>query len=154
MKSPLTPATVSDLTTLLGRTLGPTDWLEVTQDRINRFAQATDDWQWIHVDPERAASSPAGETIAHGLLTLSLGPFLSGQLLAFHNFAKVLNYGYDRVRFPAAVPVRSLIRMRLCVDSVDPVAGGAQVGTTQTIERNGEAKPVLVAHTLMRVLTR
>lgn len=148
-----TPATLAELRGASGRMLGPTDWYEVTQDRVNRFAEATRDFQWIHVDTHRAAAGPLGTPIAHGLLTLSLGPYLSGQLLNLDTFASVLNYGYDRVRFPAAVPVGSRIRMRLSIDRVDEVVSGAQVGTTQTVELEGGTKPVLVAHSLMRVVS-
>jgi acyl dehydratase len=147
---PVRPRSVADLLALRGRELGPTAWLPVTQERIDAFAGATDDRQWIHVDPERAAASPLGTTIAHGLLTLSLGPALVAQLIAFDGFAHSLNYGYDKVRFPAPVPAGSRVRMRATITAVDAVPGGCQVTTTQTIEREGGDKPVCVAASIGR----
>ncbi|MFD1813250.1 MaoC family dehydratase [Rhodococcus gannanensis] len=149
---PVRPSTAADLSDLVGRELGPTDWFEVTQDRVNAFADATGDHQWIHVDVEKAASSPLGGTIAHGLFSLSLGPFLSSRLLAFDGFAHGLNYGYNKVRFPAPVPVGSRIRMRVTVVAADEVAGGIQVTTTQVVELEGSDKPVMVAESVARVV--
>ena len=149
---PVRPSTAADLAALIGKELGPTEWYEITQERVNAFADATGDHQWIHIDPERAAASPLGSTIAHGLFSLSLGPYLSGRLLAFDGFAHGLNYGYNKVRFPAPVPVGSRIRMRVTVASVDEVAGGVQVTTTQIIEREGSDKPVMVAESIARVV--
>jgi acyl dehydratase len=149
---PVRPSTAADLSDLVGRELGPTDWFEVTQDRVNAFADATGDHQWIHVDVEKAASSPLGGTIAHGLFSLSLGPFLSSQLLAFDGFAHGLNYGYNKVRFPAPVPVGSRVRMRVIVVAADEVAGGIQVTTTQVVELEGSDKPVMVAESVARVV--
>ncbi|MCD2097360.1 MULTISPECIES: MaoC family dehydratase [Rhodococcus] len=149
---PVRPSTAADLAALIGKELGPTEWYEITQERVNAFADATGDHQWIHIDPERAAASPLGSTIAHGLFSLSLGPYLSGRLLAFDGFAHGLNYGYNKVRFPAPVPVGSRIRMRVTVASVNEVAGGVQVTTTQIIEREGSDKPVMVAESIARVV--
>ncbi|MCT7293618.1 MaoC family dehydratase [Rhodococcus sp. PAE-6] len=149
---PVRPSTAADLAALIGRELGPTEWYEITQERVNAFADATGDHQWIHIDPERAAASPLGSTIAHGLFSLSLGPYLSGRLLAFDGFAHGLNYGYNKVRFPAPVPVGSRIRMRVTVASVNEVAGDVQVTTTQIIEREGSDKPVMVAESIARVV--
>lgn len=149
---PVRPSAAADLAALIGKELGPTEWYEITQERVNAFADATGDHQWIHIDPERAAASPLGSTIAHGLFSLSLGPSLSGRLLAFDGFAHGLNYGYNKVRFPAPVPVGSRIRMRVTVTSVDEVAGGVQVTTTQIIEREGSDKPVMVAESIARVV--
>ena len=137
-----------------GDTYGPSEWLEVTQERIDRFAEATEDRQWIHVDPERAAAGPFGTTIGHGLLTLSLGPVFMEELVSFEGFAHALNYGYGRVRFPAPTPVDSRVRMRLTIDAVEPVAGGAQMTATQTFEREGESKPICVAEALARFVER
>ena len=134
-----------------GTELGPTEWLEVNQDRVNLFADATDDHQWIHVDPERAAASPLGGTIAHGLYTLSLAPALTSSLLSFEGFAFALNYGYNRVRFPAPLPVGSRVRMRATLARVDDIPGGAQITIVQTFEVEGGAKPVCVAESLARV---
>ncbi|MGV9671750.1 MULTISPECIES: MaoC family dehydratase [unclassified Gordonia (in: high G+C Gram-positive bacteria)] len=149
---PVRPANAADLRSLIGVELGPTPWYEVSQNRVNAFADATDDHQWIHIDPARAAGSPLGTTIAHGLLSLSLGPHLSGQLLRFDGFAHSLNYGYNKVRFPAPVPVGSRVRMRVSVISADEVTGGIQVVTSQILECEGSDKPVMVAESLGRVV--
>ncbi|EME21960.1 MaoC family dehydratase [Rhodococcus triatomae] len=149
---PIRPSTAADLADLVGRELGPTEWYEITQDRVNAFADATGDHQWIHIDVEKAAASPLGGTIAHGLFSLSLGPFLSSRLLAFDGFAHGLNYGYNKVRFPAPVPVGSRIRMRVTVNAADEVAGGIQVTTTQVVELEGSDKPVMVAESVARVV--
>jgi acyl dehydratase len=148
------PSSVADLRALEGTELGPTAWLEITQDRIDAFADVTGDHQWIHVDPERAAAGPIGSTIAHGLLTLSLAPAFMEQLMAYDGFAHALNYGYDKVRFPAPVPVGSRVRLRATITEVADVPGGAQVTTTQTIEREGGDKPVLVAQAVARFYER
>jgi acyl dehydratase len=144
------PVSVADLRALAGTELGPTGWLEITQERIDAFAEVTGDHQWIHVDPERAAASPMGSTIAHGLLTLSLAPAFMEELMAYDGFAHALNYGYEKVRFPAPVPVGSRLRMRATITDVSEVPGGAQVTTTQTVEREGGDKPVLVAQSVAR----
>jgi acyl dehydratase len=148
------PASVADLRALAGTELGPTDWVEVTQEQIDAFAEVTGDHQWIHVDPVRAADSPMGSTIAHGLLTLSLAPAFMESLMAFEEFAHALNYGYEKVRFPAPVPVGSRVRMRAQIVDVREVPGGAQVTTTQTIEREGGDKPVCVAQSVGRFYER
>ncbi|MGW5075521.1 MaoC family dehydratase [Rhodococcus sp. NPDC004095] len=148
---PVRPSTPADLAALVGKELGPTEWYEVTQERVNAFADATGDHQWIHVDPQKAAASPLGGTIAHGLFSLSLGPYLSSRLLAFDGFTHGLNYGYNKVRFPAPVPVGSRIRMRVTVVSADEVPGGIQVTTSQVVEREGSDKPVMVAESIARV---
>jgi len=149
---PLRPSSLADLQALVGQDIGPTDWFEVTQAAINAFADATGDHQWIHVDPERAAASPLGTTIAHGLFSLSLGPGFSGQLISFENFAHSLNYGYNKVRFITPVPAGSLIRMRVTVTGVDAVPGGIQLQLVQTFERDGSEKPVAVAEALARLV--
>jgi acyl dehydratase len=131
--------------------LGPTEWLEVTQERVNMFAAATGDSQWIHVDQERAArESPCGTTIAHGFLTLALTSLLYHELLPMPDCALVVNYGVNKVRFPAALPAGGRIRGRLRVDQVDEVAGGEQVVATITVEREGGEKPVCVAELVFR----
>ena len=109
-----------------GTQLGPTEWLEVTQDRVNLFADATDDHQWIHVDPERAAEGPFGGTIAHGLLTLSLLPHFTHQLYTVDNIAMAINYGYNKVRFITPVPVGAKIRARAEIAKVDQLDGAVQ----------------------------
>jgi acyl dehydratase len=126
----------------------------VTQEEVNAFADATGDHQWIHVDPERAAQSPLGGTIAHGLFTLSLAPAMTSKLLSFEGFAFALNYGYNRVRFPAPLPVGSRVRMRARLANVEDIAGGAQITIVQTFEREGADKPVCVAESLARVYVR
>ena len=144
------PATVAELHALQGTELGPSRWIEVTQAKIDAFAELTGDHQWIHVDPERAASSPMGSTIAHGLLTLSLAPAFMEELMDFGAFAHGLNYGYEKVRFPAPVPVGSRLRMRATVVAVEDVPGGAQATIAQTLEVEGGTKPVCVAQAVAR----
>jgi acyl dehydratase len=142
-------ATLNDL---VGTELGPTSWLEITQERVDAFAGATDDPQWIHTDPERAAAGPFGGTIAHGFLTLSLCvPFLY-ELMPDRGFALTVNYGVNRVRFPAPVPVGSRIRGRFRVESVDDVSGGEQAVIVGTVEREGGDKPVCVAELVVRLI--
>ena len=139
-------------TDLAGAELGPSSWIDVTQERVDAFAAATDDPQWIHVDPERAAAGPFGGTVAHGFLTLSLVvPMLDEVLPAIG--AATINYGVDRVRFPAPVPCGSRIRGRFRVQDVAEGAGGSQLRIVATIEREGGEKPVCVAELLVRILT-
>ena len=137
----------------VGQELGVSDWYEVTQATIDEFAEVTGDHQWIHVDPERAAQTPFGGTIAHGLFTLSLGPKFSYEIMDMQGFAFGVNYGYGRVRFPAPLPVGSKVRMRAALTNVDDVPGGIQITVTQTFEREGEEKPVCVAESLARLFT-
>jgi acyl dehydratase len=143
---------VKDPRGLVGQELGPTDWVDVEQDRIDAFAAATDDHQWIHVDPERAAAGPFGTTIAHGYLTLSLLPALGSRVLPFGGARLTINYGLNRVRFPAPVPVGSRVRGRFRIVDVAEVDGGFQVTAEATVERDGGDKPVCVAETVYRVL--
>lgn len=147
---PRTANNIDDFRALIGVELGPTDWYEITQDRIQAFADMTGDYQWIHVDENRASRSAYRSTLAHGLYILSLGPGFMASLLRFDGFARSLNYGYNRVRFPAPVPVGSSIRMRATVTGVVEVAGGADVVTTRTYERLGSTKPVCVAENVGR----
>ncbi|MEE2060435.1 MaoC family dehydratase [Rhodococcus artemisiae] len=149
---PVSPKTFNQLTELIGRELGPTEWHDVTQERVNAFADATGDHQWIHVDPARAVATDLGGTIAHGLYSLSLGPALSAELIRFDGFAHSLNYGYEKVRFPAPVPVGSRIRLRATVASAELVPGGIQVTTNHVVEREGSPKPVVVAVSIARVV--
>ena len=137
----------------VGQELGVSDWYEVTQATIDEFAEVTGDHQWIHVDPERAAQTPFGGTIAHGLFTLSLGPKFSYEVMDMQGFAFGVNYGYGKVRFPAPLPVGSKVRMRAALTNVDDVSGGIQITVTQTFEREGEEKPVCVAESLARLFT-
>jgi acyl dehydratase len=147
----LTITGIDELRAKVGEELGVSDWLEVTQADIDAFAEATGDDQWIHVDPERAAQTPFGGTIAHGLYTLSLGPRFTFEAYHLEGFAFGLNYGYDRVRFPAPLPVNSKVRMRATLTSVDEVPGGIQTKVTQTFEIEGGEKPVCVAEQLVRL---
>jgi acyl dehydratase len=133
-----------------GAQLGPTDWLEVTQDRVNVFADATDDHQWIHVDPERAASGPFGGTIAHGLLTLSLLPHFTQRLYTVDNIAMAINYGYNKVRFITPVRVGAKIRARAEIAKVDRLEGAVQATLTTTVEIEGSDKPAAVAESIVR----
>ena len=135
-----------------GSQLGPTDWLEVTQERVNLFADATDDHQWIHVDPERAASGPFGGTIAHGLLTLSLLPHFTHQLYTVDNIAMAINYGYNKVRFITPVRVGSKIRARAEIAKVDQLDGAVQATVTVTVEIDGSDKPAAVAESIVRFI--
>ncbi len=142
---------IDDLKAKVGDELGVSDWYDVTQERVDAFADATGDHQWIHVDPERAKETPFGGTIAHGLFTLSLGPVFGGEVFTISGVAFALNYGYGKVRFPAPVPVGSKLRMHATLSAVDDVAGGVQMTVTQTFEVEGGEKPVCVAESLARV---
>jgi acyl dehydratase len=135
-----------------GSALGPTEWLEITQDRVNLFADATDDHQWIHVDPERAASGPFGGTIAHGLLTLSLLPHFSHQLYTVDNITMAINYGYNKVRFITPVRVGAKVRARGEISKVDQLDKAVQATTTITVEIEGSEKPAAVAESIVRFL--
>ena len=134
-----------------GDVLGTSDWHEVTQQAIDAFADVTGDHQWIHVDPQRARDTPFGGTIAHGYYTLSLAPRFTEQILSLEGFAFAVNYGLNKVRFPAPLPVGGKVRMSGKVASVDDIPGGAQLTLELTFEREGGEKPVCVAETLVRV---
>jgi len=133
-----------------GLELGPTDWREIEQERIDAFADATDDPQWIHVDPARAAEGPFGTTIAHGFLTLSLLVPAAYELLPIEDASAAINYGLNKVRFPAPVPVGSRTRARLRIDDVAEIDGGVQVTMAATVEREGGNKPVCAAELVFR----
>lgn len=136
---------------LIGTEIGVSGWLEVTQERVTAFADATDDHQWIHVDPGKAAAGPFGGTIAHGFLTLSLTVTLSAQVeLDVGSPRMAINYGLEKVRFPAPVPVGSRIRARIGLVSAADVEGGIQVNRSVTIEVEGSEKPAMVAETVSR----
>jgi acyl dehydratase len=141
---------VDGLRERVGEHLGYSDWLEVRQERINQFADATDDHQWIHVDVERAKSGPFGAPIAHGFLTLSLLITLWGQVVELRGIAMAVNYGLNKVRFPAPVPVGSRIRLGATLASVTDVAGGVEAVVDTVIERDGSEKPVCVAQVVHR----
>jgi len=142
---------IEDLKGRVGQELGVSDWHEVTQAEIDAFAEATDDHQFIHVDPERAKQTPFGSTIAHGLYTLSLGPKFSYEMFSVDNVAFGINYGYEKIRFPAPVPVDSKVRMRAELLSVDDIPGGVQFKVKQTYEIEGAEKPACVAEAVARV---
>jgi len=142
---------MTDLT--VGAEFGPSSWIEVQQDKIDAFADATGDHQWIHVAPERAAEGPFGSTIAHGYLTLSLLPVMSAEVVPPQSAGMGINYGLNRVRFPAPVPVGSRVRGSFRVDSVEESDWGLQSQMTATVEREGGDKPVCVAEILVRFYT-
>jgi len=134
-----------------GETLGTSDWLTIDQERINTFAEATGDHQWIHIDPERAASGPFGSTIAHGYLTLSLLPSLSWQVWEVKGVQMGVNVGSNRVRFLNPVKVGSRVRATGVLTSVKEASGGLQVVVTQTVEIEGADKPACIAETVSRL---
>ena len=133
----------------VGDVYGPSSWIEIPQSKINAFADATDDHQWIHVDPERAKEGPFGTTIGHGYLTLSLLPVASYEVVPRQG-GMAINYGLNRVRFPAPVPVDSRVRATFEVQEVEEIAGGGQVTMKATVEREGGEKPVCVAELVFR----
>jgi acyl dehydratase len=142
-------ATFETVGTLAGQEIGVSDWVEITQDRINQFADATGDHQWIHVDVERAKTQmPGGKTIAHGYLTLSLIPWLTGGMLRIDGVTRGINYGSDKVRFTNMVPVGSKVRARQKLLSAEPKAGGMQLRNEVTIEIEGQTRPACVAETI------
>jgi acyl dehydratase len=146
-----TTATIAELPGLKGTELGTSDWFEVTQDRVNTFADATDDHQWIHVDVERAAKeSPFGGPIAHGYLTLSLLIPMWTQVLTLTDQTMGVNYGLNKVRFPAPVPVGSKVRLVATLADVEEIKGGVQMTVSAVIEREGGDKPVCIAEPVFR----
>ena len=142
---------IDEMRAAIGTELGVSEWHEVTQEAIDAFAEVTGDHQWIHTDPVRATQTPFGGTIAHGYYTLSLHPRFAQQLLRFEGFAFAVNYGLDRVRFPAPLPVGNRVRMRATLLGVEDVLGGAQITMKLTFEGEGALKPVCVAESLTRV---
>jgi acyl dehydratase len=136
---------------LVGQHLGHSDWVTITQEQVNQFADATGDHQWIHVDPERAKKeSPFGGPIAHGYLTLSLVPMLVPQIIETTGFRMGVNYGSEKVRFPSPVPVGARVRAGATLDSATPFDGGVQLVMTVTVEVEGASKPSMVATTVSR----
>ena len=132
----------------IGTHIGFSEWMEITQERVDAFADATGDHQWIHVDPVRAADGPYGKTIAHGYLTLSLLPVLSAQVMVIRGFTMMINYGLEKVRFPAAVPVGSRIRAGIELTSLQQKSSGVQLTSVVTVEIEGGDRPALVAETV------
>ena len=143
-------AHLADLQALVGEALGSSDWITVEQSRIDRFAEATGDHQWIHIDPVRAAQGPFGSPIAHGFLTLSLLPAFFETAFDVTDGRMGVNYGLNRVRFTAPVPVGSRLRAHFKLLAYEPIEGGAQLSVEASIEREGSAKPVCVAESLTR----
>ncbi len=146
-----TYARLNDLNALVGQTIGSSDWITIDQSRIQRFADATDDHQWIHLEVERAKSGPFKGTIAHGFLTLSLLPHLMSAAFAVSDVTAAVNYGLNRVRFPA--PVRAGLRVRgvFLLRALEPMPGGLQIELGATIELEGSAKPACVAQSIVRM---
>lgn len=143
---------LSEFVAAAGSQLGPTAWMEITQDRVNLFADATDDHQWIHIDPERAAAGPFGGTIAHGLLTLSLLPHFMHQLYRVENVALAVNYGYNKVRFITPVKVGANVRASAVISKVDELDGAVQATVTVTVEIEGSDKPAAVVESIVRMI--
>lgn len=142
---------LTDLQGLVGQSLGTSDWVQIDQERIDRFAEATGDHQWIHVDPARARKGPFGTTVAHGFLTLSLLPLFFESAFAIRDVAMGINYGLNRVRFPAPVPVGSRLRAHFTLLAYEPLEpAGAQLTVQVTVEREGSDKPVCVAESVTR----
>jgi len=143
--------TVAELPSLEGKDLGCSSWLEVSQERINTFADATDDHQYIHVDPERAKDGPFGGTIAHGFLTLSLYIPMWSEILEVSDASTLVNYGTDKVRFVSPVPAGSKIRLHAALKTVAEVKGGYQLHVDGTIEIEGQERPAVVVESISRV---
>lgn len=147
-------ASLEELKQLVGQEIAVSDWLLITQERVQQFADATGDHQWIHLDSERSrAESPYGGTIAHGFLTLSLLPMLMASSLQMSDVKMGVNYGLNKVRFPAPVPVGSRLRARIVLQSAEDIPGGAQLVWQVTLEREGSDKPVCVAESITRRYT-
>ena len=141
---------VDEMKALVGEHLGYSPYVEITQEQVNLFADATGDHQWIHIDVERAKAGPFGGPIAHGYLTLSLGPSLYSQIVEISGFSMGVNYGTNKVRFPSPVPVRSRLRLGARLLSVDDIAGGVQASVEFTFEVEGASKPSCVAEVVFR----
>jgi acyl dehydratase len=144
---------LADLAALVGQPLGSSDWVTIDQERINRFADATGDHQWIHIDIERAKAGPFGAPIAHGFLTLSLLPMLFESGFKIDDVKMGVNYGLNRVRFINPVKVGSRLRAHFRLQSYEPLEGGAQLTVEATIEIEGQAKPACVAESVSRRYT-
>ena len=144
---------IDELKSKVGAEIGVSEWRLVTQEDIDTFAEVTGDDQFIHVDPERAKETPFGGTIAHGFFSLSLAPRFSYDLFKLDGVAFGLNYGLNKVRFPAPLPVGKKVRMRMGIQGVDDIPGGAQITMLYTFEVEGGEKPVCVAEALSRVYT-
>ncbi len=141
---------IAGLKSKVGEHIGYSDWHQITQEQINLFADATGDHQWIHVDPDRAASGPFGTTIAHGYLTLSLIPMLLEQVLSVRGVSMAINYGANKVRFPSPVPSGSKVRLGATLAELEEIPGGAQALVDITIEVEGSTKPSLATQIVFR----
>jgi len=141
---------LADLEPLVGQHVADSDWIMIDQARIDQFAEATGDHQWIHVDPVRAAAGPFGTTVAHGFLTLSLLPEMGANAMEFRDVRMGVNYGLNRVRFTAPVPVGSRVRGRFKLNTYETIEGGAQITFDVTMEREGSDKPVCIAESVSR----
>lgn len=139
---------IAGIEAAIGEHVGYSSWMEITQERVDAFADATGDHQWIHVDPVRAAEGPYGATIAHGYLTLSLVPLLGAEVMEIRGFGMMINYGLDKVRFPAAVPVGSRIRAGIELTSLQRTSSWVQLNSLVTVEIDGSDRPALVAETV------
>ena len=144
--------TFDDLTAAAGETLGTSDWVEITQERVDQFAEATGDHQWIHVDVEKAKDGPFGGTIAHGYLTLSLVPWLGSSIFALDTPGAKLNYGVNKVRFPNPLLVGKRIRLTVALGEVTEIPAGYQATLRHTVEIEDEAKPAMVAESVVLLL--
>jgi acyl dehydratase len=144
--------TFEEIEAAAGEEIGTSDWVEITQERVNQFADATGDHQWIHVDEERATAGPFGGTIAHGYLTLSLLPWLGSMVFTLQTPGAKLNYGLNKVRFPNPVRVGSRVRVRLTINAVTDVPAGKQLTVSNVIEIEGLDKPACVAETVVLLL--
>jgi acyl dehydratase len=147
----LTISTIAEAKAREGEEIGVSDWYLVTQEAVDLFAEVTGDQYWIHTDPERAGQTPFGGTIAHGYFTLSLAPRFAYSMLDYEGFSFGVNYGCNRVRFPAPLPVGDRVRMRMVLAKVEEIPGGAQLTTELTFEREGGEKPVCIAESLTRL---
>jgi acyl dehydratase len=143
---------LDDLAASVGETIGPTGWIPISQRRVNAFADATDDHQWIHVDRERAAQSQFGGTIAHGYMTLAMLPMIASNLFVIEHRGAKLNYGVNKVRFPAPVPVDSKIRGSVTIAGVEDVAIGKRLTLDYVVEVDGQDKPGMIAQSVVIVL--
>jgi acyl dehydratase len=145
--------TFEEIEAAAGEEIGTTDWVEITQDRVNQFADATGDHQWIHVDQEKAKAGPFGGTIAHGYLTLSLIPYLSSKVFGVETDGAKLNYGLNKVRFPNPVPVGARVRAVVTVGEITEIPAGRQLTMKYVIEIEGQDKPACVAETVVLLLS-
>ena len=146
-------STFEEIEAAAGEEIGASDWVEITQERVDKFAEATDDFQWIHVDQEKAKEGPFGGTIAHGYLTLSLIPYLSNKVFGVETEGAKLNYGLNTVRFPNPVPVGARVRAVVTVGEIAEIPAGRQLTMKYVIEIEGQDKPACVAETVVLLLS-